>query len=387
MNNIYRHAYLTIIAERAKDASEGFLKPKSPSLPGLGKIFKIPYPNPNAKDIPYKPNHGTLCLRMLEDYQYNAQYEAINTRGWTFEERILSRRRLLYSTKQLRWQCGKAQHSNAGAAEERFNEVAMKPMSEILRPAKAAGAKRPEDPLSHMGKQWSVVINEYTDRNLTMPGDKLLAVGGLATEFNHAFGDQYIAGMWKSQLFKSLQWNSAPSPPELVKPRPKGYRAPSWSWAATDNRVLFSAYNNASGTTGKEVMKLLDFGVTLASKVAPFGQVTAGFIKVRGTLKQVAWAYDRTMRQYVVFDVDDDVGYDNLGWAHPDSREDAALKEVWALPILEELGSNGPTGMLLMPVEGKKGYWRRVGYFLLWEKRDREWLYDETDEVVTLHII
>ncbi|KAF6828213.1 heterokaryon incompatibility protein [Colletotrichum musicola] len=48
--------------------------------------------------------------------------------------------------------------------------------------------------------------------------------------------DQYVAGMWLGQLEVELLWSIAERRPATTPTR--GYRAPSWSWASVDGRVM-----------------------------------------------------------------------------------------------------------------------------------------------------
>jgi hypothetical protein len=55
---------------------------------------------------------------------------------------------------------------------------------------------------------WYLLIQEYTLRSLTKPGDKLPAVSGLATIFQSLFGmrSKYIAGIWSGGIINGLSW-------------------------------------------------------------------------------------------------------------------------------------------------------------------------------------
>jgi hypothetical protein len=74
---------------------------------------------------------------------------------------------------------------------------------------------------------WSDLVEEYCKCNLTMATDRLIAFFGVARLFQSHVRDQYLAGIWKSQLPKQLGW-IAEIPNET---RHRRYFAPSWSWA------------------------------------------------------------------------------------------------------------------------------------------------------------
>jgi hypothetical protein len=82
------------------------------------------------------------------------------------------------------------------------------------------------------------LVKSFSQRNLTMPDDKLPALSGIATEFCKVSRDDYNASLWKSNLAEQLLWHQIGENPR--RGLPPAYRAPSWSWAAVDGRVSFS---------------------------------------------------------------------------------------------------------------------------------------------------
>lgn len=87
----------------------------------------------------------------------------------------------------------------------------------------------------------------YTSRAITVDGDRLLALGGLARRFAEfmkaRFGrqEQYLAGMWLGSLPRELLWYTQFRGLSVVKnrryARPEVWRAPSWSWASMEADV------------------------------------------------------------------------------------------------------------------------------------------------------
>jgi len=55
------------------------------------------------------------------------------------------------------------------------------------------------------------VLNQYSKGVLTYPGDKLIALSGVAEKFRRYLpSDSYIAGLWKEDLRNQLLWFVAP---------------------------------------------------------------------------------------------------------------------------------------------------------------------------------
>ncbi|KXH66128.1 HET domain-containing protein [Colletotrichum salicis] len=69
-------------------------------------------------------------------------------------------------------------------------------------------------------------------RKLTVSNDKFSALSGLARTFSSALGDEYVAGFWKNDLVRGMLWQTVMQPST-----PKGWRAPSWSWASSDAEI------------------------------------------------------------------------------------------------------------------------------------------------------
>lgn len=85
-----------------------------------------------------------------------------------------------------------------------------------------------------MHQLWLRIVENYTTRQLTFPFDRLPALNGLASEFQKLLVDEYVSGLWKTDLARGLLWKqSAPitqASPDAPEPEPPNL--PSWSWAA-----------------------------------------------------------------------------------------------------------------------------------------------------------
>jgi hypothetical protein len=97
---------------------------------------------------------------------------------------------------------------------------------------------------------WSKVVEEYSQRTLTNPEDRLPALSGIAAEFSGYFHGDYLAGIWESKVFEGLLWHQktrfvyteptfsgevAYSNHQLPR---EPYTAPSWSWASSSRSVF-----------------------------------------------------------------------------------------------------------------------------------------------------
>jgi hypothetical protein len=90
MTTIYEAAELTIIAAAGTGASHG--------LPGVGSTPRRPQPK-------FYLDSGSLLLSMLRDPRHDILESHYWTRGWTYQEGVLSNRRIVFTDEQAYWEC------------------------------------------------------------------------------------------------------------------------------------------------------------------------------------------------------------------------------------------------------------------------------------------
>ncbi|KIW41292.1 uncharacterized protein PV06_06864 [Exophiala oligosperma] len=109
MREIYEQSTVTIVALGAKDIYQGCFFPRPPTHvsdsrgehPGTGAV-SLPFIVDDTylgTVYAYPPPHGPDFHEVLDSVW--------NTRGWTFQERALSRRLLYFGRHQLLWECQK----------------------------------------------------------------------------------------------------------------------------------------------------------------------------------------------------------------------------------------------------------------------------------------
>ncbi|KZM22379.1 hypothetical protein ST47_g6488 [Ascochyta rabiei] len=89
-------------------------------------------------------------------------------------------------------------------------------------------------------KDWARIIETYSKTSITKLEDRLIALSGMAKMMAEKSMDQYVAGLWRTNLASQLLWRVEPHFDYLSKDfsnpakSPDGYRAPSFSWAAIE---------------------------------------------------------------------------------------------------------------------------------------------------------
>ncbi|KAF8847310.1 HET-domain-containing protein [Acephala macrosclerotiorum] len=90
MTTIYEEADFTIIAAAGSGASDG--------LPGIRSSHRKPQPK-------YKLDSGSLLVSTLPDPRRDIFRSDYWTRGWTYQEGVLSKRRIAFTDHQIYWEC------------------------------------------------------------------------------------------------------------------------------------------------------------------------------------------------------------------------------------------------------------------------------------------
>jgi hypothetical protein len=212
MSTVYEGSGLNIAASGARDGSEGCIFERA-------EVSKC--------QVRIRVNEALDDQAEIRDDQETRRYELVSNtfvhrylseapllrRGWVLQERLLAPRTLHFTTAELFWEC---HHLNA--CETFPNGI---PQGLIL-PAKFA--KKPLQP-----SMWSEIIRLYSYCALTYDTDRLVAISGVARHIQQQSRDQYVAGMWRTNLEEQLCWC-------ISKPEPRKmctvYIAPTWSWAS-----------------------------------------------------------------------------------------------------------------------------------------------------------
>ncbi|KAF9460037.1 heterokaryon incompatibility protein-domain-containing protein [Collybia nuda] len=379
MRDIYKDAYCTLIIESATDSMDGFLRRQpDPDFP----VYHLPLAKPHNGGYTYE----VVRLRNVATYNYEPQKAAVNGRAWTMEERLLSQRKLLYTQKQLRWECQSQKRQDGGFpprgttgrdptyVQPFYKVIDAKELETPWSPAYPEPDLKGQDKLRRF---WDLLVNEYTARECTNPVDKIRAFGGIAAEFQRVFPeDKYLAGLWKDTLFLGLLWCRNGDVAAL--PRPAKYRSPSWSWAAIDSEVLTERFEWClDKEKTAQFFEILDGETTLRSANAPYGEVTAGKITVRGYLRKGRLLSDESARynKYTVCDEDES----EIHWnASLDALGDSEEKVIWCLWTTESTPLI--RGLLLVPTVGGGGiYYRRIGVFVSQESNQRKLQVDDSE--------
>ena len=254
MTELYRDAVLTISATSSRGVDSGFLR------------------RPTANEATLKvgsyhhskgPGFGDLLIRTRNDVErfgQNAINAAhLNTRGWTFQERLMSTAVVHYTDEEIVWECNDAPRNETKGFEFSQDSISQRiktaltgsidrqclfPLDLVPYPRTIrCPSNRVDISWAEIYDAWMLWVIRYTKRNLTFPKDRLPAIAGLAKVFSLRFGLTYKAGLWRESLPAGLLWFRVPTldESESVKSE-RSLCAPSWSWASLSGAVGFRGW-------------------------------------------------------------------------------------------------------------------------------------------------
>jgi hypothetical protein len=194
---VYARAALTVVAGSGKDANAG--------LPGVRKESRRFHQE--IEEV--KPGLRLMVSHLAEDYISTSQWDS---RAWTFQERMLSRRCLLFVNGRIYYQCRRTTFCE-DMEMPRNNGWSLDSIDMPTRIFR-------EKPFV----QFTSAVELYTRRELTNGNDILNAFEGVKLVLEKRIGASIYYGALETMLDSSLLWESTK---RLV--RRNGF--PSWSWS------------------------------------------------------------------------------------------------------------------------------------------------------------
>ncbi|KAI1798865.1 HET-domain-containing protein [Daldinia bambusicola] len=236
MAEVYGNATLTIIAGRSADSRMGFK---------VNHIEQILAPCP----IPSTEYSDGLHLWLPRGKGEGP----VSTRGWCFQEKVLSRRALVYAKEQVYFSCQRSRLWEDGTLDVQDPShlrigLFPDPPEDI-----DAESNRSEQKQLHtwMLKQWyKEVLPDYTLRRLTNPDDIFAASSSIVQLTQRSIRSRYLAGVWEADMVRGLLWCTSylvkwvrrvlswPKPMRPINRDGQAVtRAPSWSWASVQGQI------------------------------------------------------------------------------------------------------------------------------------------------------
>ncbi|KAI9868804.1 MAG: hypothetical protein M1813_004655 [Trichoglossum hirsutum] len=207
MDRIYGSACWTLVAAAGGDANCG--------LPGLRPCYPI------IQDTAVKGHQLALTL---PDSYIPVDRSYWNSRAWTYQERFLSRKCLIFTTRLVYFQC-----ASSGSCHD-WQESAPGDWEEDIGYRGPFGMDRMEDEEPAGFWRYSDVLREYTSRQLTFKQDILNAFQGLSRVLSSSCGGmEYYWGLPEAFLDCGILWQPDTRLQRRLCTDPTMV-FPSWSW-------------------------------------------------------------------------------------------------------------------------------------------------------------
>jgi Heterokaryon incompatibility protein (HET) len=230
MHAIYSCALLTIAAAAGNHADYG--------LPGISAARKHAQYSERIR--------GLRLATMFPSYSSleNSRSLIWNTRGWTFQEKLLSKRILLFTDYQVYFKCSESIWTEevcmetgrlSKSVETRAGKYRWAPDRRPHTLTRGAAEKKVlnanlnvQDEFEEMGGflDYSAAVHEYTTRTLTEPKDGLFAIKGVLNTLKQSTGEFFFA-LPQAHMLESLLWFPEPG---TIQTRTPNDNLPSWSW-------------------------------------------------------------------------------------------------------------------------------------------------------------
>ena len=246
MDRIYGSALLTVVAAEGADSSTGLVGVKRHDLSkfGAGKMRWIQQPLAEMQD-------GVHIIAPFANDQ-QVESSAWNSRAWTFQERLLSKRFLVFGAGEATWHCRQMTAredmlvKDSGYGEPLQGWLSLRPehlgvnVAEHWKDGSFEMTRHGETHLVRSGAfhEYAKMIEQYTHRSMTYDYDMLNALGGLLQIFEQSFKSDIAYGLPEVLFDIALLWRPTE---QLMLRRDAGHGAafPSWSWAGWKGRVAY----------------------------------------------------------------------------------------------------------------------------------------------------
>ncbi|KAF7910487.1 uncharacterized protein EAE98_012019 [Botrytis deweyae] len=201
MGDIYSRSVITIGAANGDHADAGLFAKRDPHQQRPSLVYEIEADGSNTQifaQLPRDDEQGTI----------------LDSRGWIFQEEVLSARTLKFCPDGLRWSCVTlcATETTPNGNSHPSNRLDYRLKTWLHCPEWKTRCLNTSDPKRRYFQDWYEAVSCFTVRNLTYNTDKLPALAGIATQMHNIHKYDYLAGLWKQDLDYGLLWYVASQP-------------------------------------------------------------------------------------------------------------------------------------------------------------------------------
>lgn len=144
------------------------------------------------------------------DLQSTLQESLYDTRGWTFQERLLSRRCLYFTDVQVYMTC---RQTSEREDNQNVELVHLQEDASVISSNPILTSRTVQDSLDTSPTHWhdffwtyNSLLHQYTSRQLTDPSDVLKALAGIMNALENIFNTRFTYGLPEALLDIALLW-------------------------------------------------------------------------------------------------------------------------------------------------------------------------------------
>ncbi|KAI1618403.1 heterokaryon incompatibility protein-domain-containing protein [Exophiala viscosa] len=252
MAKTYSRAFVTIAADASLSCEESFLDTQT--YRRLSDGIEVPgsYGGPRIFVRVDEPSLYRNCDRI----GFPSIESVMETRGWTFQEGLLSRRVLSFRHIHMHFRCMQSTRTEYGNSFGDSSAIYIPHGEREITVPSWVNTVRKRDTTESSWREmmcspsalplgadklldlWYQVLLSYTPRELTRIDDRLEAIDGVASVLRSraAANNDYLAGLWKDSFVEQLDWirDGFQSAGETYQHLAK---APSWSWGSLTGKI------------------------------------------------------------------------------------------------------------------------------------------------------
>ncbi|KAI0468023.1 heterokaryon incompatibility protein-domain-containing protein [Xylaria cf. heliscus] len=254
MTQVYANATLTITTSVGSSSDDGLFRSHPHGFFNPQQLhIRLPKRDRVREILPVRDS-DLSAVRPTRPLSYLAAYpdanfpfmgvtgSPIETRAWTLQEQLLSKRILYYGDGVILWECldatasehdpdgrrGAIQLPDSMGAKRYFhshmNSQSRDTNSSTPRVASASEKLTVDEHFA----AYCRLLRTYGNRLVTKPSDRITAILGLGQVIQEASGNEFIGGIWKGAYsLASLVWFV-----EMPSPNGRTSKFPTWSWAS-----------------------------------------------------------------------------------------------------------------------------------------------------------
>jgi hypothetical protein len=213
MDDVYKFADCNIAATSGSSSSHGCFSTRDPYLVETFPVFLGFY----LPDLPL----GHYRLLRTADYDLDVPGGTLKSRAWVMQEKVLSRRVLQFTNRQVYFKCNQGITSEAmpHGRPQQNSRALVGFIDRDFKHQEATNTGALHDSLDVLYR-WHKLVGNYSACDLTQEGDKLVALSRLAKEVRRNTGWTYAAGLWKEEFAIQLLWFTLPRLKLVTNPLP-----------------------------------------------------------------------------------------------------------------------------------------------------------------------